>query len=664
MIRKKKIKVDEIKKEDEEVIVPIEKHFFVKKKLVVEDEEDESENLILEEDDTKEDDKEIQDEEGNKIEFEGIERNTDKNLVEIYENNDGTMPDMKNFKKSHRSKTLKAFFVLLFACLTLAFVAWAGFFVIKPQSQFSEEDVILAISGEEKTSVGQNVKYRIRYRNVQNVSLSKAELEIKYPNGFVFVQSNPSPSGEQKDKWDLGKINAQAGGYIDIEGKMFGDVGGKQSFRVFLNYKPANFSSDFQKVESLTVEMLESPIELSIEMPEKVMVGKDIDIILKIKPKSTTVNNLKIIVEPEVDFNKKTSEPASEPYNQYEWKLSVLDKETEIKFTGSFNTADPNKENSKLIFKVITYPDGKENEEGFVLVNQEKTVYYIKNFIVAQLAVNGSAGDFIATPGDVLNTSLSIKNFSEDSFEDLKVKLSFITPSYQKKSLLDWAKIVDDSDGNITGEQIDEQTRRGDIVWDKRKIKKLAKIESNSEPLTIDVALPIRDMEIMDITQFKTSEIKILAEVVLGGEENSGQVISTNEIIVTVNSDLKMEVEDSVLQINNKEEHTISWILTNNFHELKDIRLEADLYGDFVWKEDLLNVPAGKVEFDNETKKLVWTIDSMPLTVDTLALQFGLLLNSKNPTQTNLTSKVKIKATDVITGKDIIKVGDEILLNN
>ena len=71
---------------------------------------------------------------------------------------------------------------------------------------------------------------------------------------------------------------------------------------------------------------------------------------------------------------------------------------------------------------------------------------------------------------------------------------------------------------------------------------------------------------------------------------------------------------------------------------------------------------AGEFTYDSDKKKLTWKIDKMPVSLDVNSLKFSLLLNSVNSTQTNLTSKISIKAHDSITGQDINLTGDEILL--
>ena len=116
--------------------------------------------------------------------------------------------------------------------------------MFQPSSGFKEKDVVLSVAGEEEIVYGQEINYRVRYRNNQGASLSKVVLQVRYPEGFVFIDSSRAPSNEKKDEWDLRTINKQDSGYIDIRVKLYGTLGDKQSLRAFLNYKPANFSSE------------------------------------------------------------------------------------------------------------------------------------------------------------------------------------------------------------------------------------------------------------------------------------------------------------------------------------------------------------------------------------------------------------------------------------
>ena len=234
----------------------------------------------------------------------------------------------------------------------------------------------------------------------------------------------------------------------------------------------------------------------------------------------------------------------------------------------------------------------------------------------------------------------------------------FDAPSANKKSLLYWAEVDDVADGDIVGEQLSDEVRRGSITWDKFDIPALALLDPGEE-VFIDVMLPLKSFEQTDLTLFASHDITIFADAkydVLGKTDN----ITASPVLLTVNSDMTIDIEDSISTDGTM--HTVTWLLSNTFHELKDIVITADIFGDIEWDDSAMVVPAGTALFDSNTQRLTWTVDSMPTSIDILALQFPVVLATQNPTQTQLMSKVMIEAVDTVTGETIIIFGDEILL--
>ena len=587
-----------------------------------------------------------------------------RELREIYENSDGSMPNMADFKKRKKRGFFSAFFVLLFACAFLGAVAWIGFFVFQPMLQFAEEDVTLSISGDEKVIAGQEVKYRIRYRNSQNVALGQANIQVRYPEGFVFEDSNVVPSNENKDLWNLGALGEKNSGYVDIFGRMYGDLDKQQSFRVFLNYMPGNFSSEFQKVSTLNTEIKDGPAVLEVQGPKEAVPGVEVEYLVGLEAKKdTNVENLALQLDPAGGFTVISSEPASDPDNTLLWSVTGLD-ETDVvfKIRGVFNPEE-NEETAELIFKLVGWKDGERQVEPYIYSSKINEVTLLRTDLSVNLGINGSLSNINVEPGEVLNTSIVIKNSGDSDLKNLSLRLVYETPSYNNRSMLDWYEIEDENNGSIIGDQVNDKTRRGIITWDSRHIKKLAKI-SVGEDVVIDVSIPFKDNEDLDLTKFVNFNASVLAEVKYSNEDEQ-KILSSNQIDMIVNSDLYLEVRDEVSENSQgKEIHTITWLLSNTFHELENLELSADLYGDIVWQEENFVVPAGEASFDNSSKKVVWKIDSMPTSVDVLALQFVVELKTKNPSQTNLSSKIKLMAEDTITGETIIKAGDEILLTS
>ncbi len=647
--------------------------------LEVDNEEDSDEDEIIEDSEDKQKEKKIKKNKkvlkniiGEKNQTERDElvsllskrkRNKDvtKKLEKIYENNDGSLPNMKEFKKKKSNRFLTMFIGFLIFTLLLGALAWLGFFVLKPRSEFSEKNVSLTVSGEEKVSIGEEVTYRVRYHNAQNVDLENAVLQIKYPKGFVYLDSSQKPINSTNDKWELGTIPAQANNYIDIKGKIYGSIDEKQSFRVFLEYNSSNFSSNFQNVTNFTVITEKSPLGLELRTPEKVNQGSETFLEIILRPQAETMKNIKVVLDPGPDFIKQNSEPETVDNESYEWLFPEIDQETKIKIKGSFIAEDA--KNSEIVSVDVYYlpTDVDKTNTNYLLGHSEAEVMFNQNEVGLSLLVNGTNDNFEVMPGEMLSTSLNLKNLSDKDIEDVIVKLIFDTASYNRLSILNWSKMSTEEDIDLHGEQLDENTREGVVTWSKKYTPKLAKI-SSGEDITFDFQIPLKTAEIIDLTGFKTNKITVRAEVDYE-EDGVSKNLASKQIELVVNSDLDVKVEDEVKDVGQTQEHKIKWIVTNSFHELSNLKLEADFYGDISIDTDNIQVPAGKINFDKNTKTLSWEIEKMPIEVDILALEFVAKLNELNPTQKNLCSRLKIKAHDIVTDQDIVLVRDGILLD-
>lgn len=588
------------------------------------------------------------------------EKEISDRLIEIYENADGTMPDMAHFQKKKRSSLIRSLFVLLFACLFLAGVAWFGFFVLQPKNQFSESGVIVSISGEEKVKIGETERYRVRYRNFQNVNLTNVLLQIRYPEGFVLTDTSRTPTNEAQDEWMLGGMEGQDSGYIDIYGKLYGTVGEKQSFRVFLNYMAENFSSKFQKAHSLTVETVEAPFKMSVEAPDQIVSGSEVKLVIFVDEASEEdMENLAIEITSDASFSVKDSKPAQDQFVKNLWNLKDAE-DGKIIVDGIFDSnlleADGN-----ISIRLVGWKDNDRSAGGYVYQTQEYVVKILETDLLANLVINGSSTSLTVQPGETLNGTVVLRNKGGTPLKKLVARVILDAPSYGKDSILNWSEIENPQKADIVGEQLSVGKRRGIMTWDKSQILDLRQIDPDEE-IIADFSLPIKsavDTELTDYLDYKM-EATLELRYELDGET---KIISTSPIQMIINSDADLEVRDEIVYNGEEESHSITWVLTNSFHELENIKLEADIYGDIEWHDDELLVGAGEVTYDEEMKKLIWKIDTMPTALDVVAMQFGITLKSKNLSQTNLTSKVILEATDTVSGEQILMAGKEILLN-
>lgn len=581
----------------------------------------------------------------------------EEDLFEIYGDKKNNSLDMKTIKKNKQGSFFKSFFIFVFALAFFLFIAWLGFFMNPAKNIFSEEEFKLTISGEEKIKIGETFSYRINYKNSQNIELRDVKLELRYPKGFVFVTSSVLANDEKNTVWELGTIKPFGSGHLDIEGKVFGDLNSEQSIRAFLNYIPENFNSEFQKVVHITLITEESPFNVEFKIPENVSKNSDNEFTLTISPQELEMKNLKIVCESD-DFIFKSSNIES-VNNSCEWLIENLDKEEVINFTGNF--AEDTSSESFLKIKIF-HIDEEKNEE-FLIFEEERKIDIVRTDFVFNLAINGVMSESTIKPGENLNSTLVIKNSGDTSLEDLVVKIVLEAPSFNNQSLLSWPKLnVEPYDADVFGRQISETMREGTITWNKNYVTELAKVMPGEE-IFIDFSLPLRTNSDLDLASFEDYEIKVFAE--LEYKKNDQKELKTsNEIKFRTVSDLELDIMNSISKNEeNNEVYKITWLINNSFHELENINLGADIYGKVKIDQDKFKVSSGKIDFDENEKKIKWTIDSLPTRIpDAIIMQFEVEILEKNPSQESLVSSVNLSAKDKKTG-DIIKIiGEEIKL--
>ena len=581
-----------------------------------------------------------------------IKDDVSEQLTEIYKNKDGSLPDMTNFQKRKSSRTLRAFFVFLFSCLFLGVVVLAGIFFFKPQGNFSKNSVTVAVSGEDNVTSGQLTHYRIRYYNGENVPVTKAKVLVHYPSGFIFKESSVPAASDKNAEWDLGTLRAQENGFIDIYGTMYGDLGAEESLRVFLNYTPANFSSEFQAVGVGKVTIGESPVALSITAPSTTVAGALTSIVFTLTPRdsSSSLQNLALVIDPGTGFVQKSSNPASDNFGAWTWTIPNLKGEKSITVAGAF-TETPGVNDYTLKAKIVGTPVGAQ-QKTFILAQKEYHVSFDQNKFSSDFTINGASDALSVSPGDLLHVSAHIKNSLPTPVTNIRAAVTFDAPSFQDKSILNWSKLEDKNKNTIVGTQVGTDIRRGVIAWDKTQIGSLASINA-AGVVPITFTLPVKTAAEAPLANFKEHVIHATLEVQY---ETNGQkqVFVSSPIEITINSDFA--VQSSIEKKQNaagKDQFFVTWNIQNSSHEMQNAQLSGEIYGDIEWLPNEISNSLGNFTFDQKTKKIVWKADKIPPSTKPVEIKFSFVRKHYNQTQTQLLSKVQLTGKDTVTSKDV-----------
>jgi hypothetical protein len=597
----------------------------------------------------------------------------EKELKEIYKDQDGENADMSRIYHKKRSK-LKRFVVgALIFFVGAAALSWAGFFFFGRGRAFSGENVILEIVSPDTAAGGEAIQFFIKYKNNETVPLGQAEISVRLPSDFSLNGTEPAPSSEE-NIWKIGSIAAGKEGEIKISGTFFGAEESLQTLQAVLTYKPADFNSEFQKVTTAVTKIENSFLEVSLSGPERILTNKETP--FKIKYKNigeAALQGIKISVIAPVDFSFKEKQGEKEVMS---WEVleAAPGGEQEIDFSGSFG---PQAEGEREFKVQIGFMKGDKfylQKENFF-----KTDVLI-GAILPTLILNGDSKDRAMNFGDTLNYAIVYQNKDKTDLSDIEIKIVFESTSRNNKMILDWAALKDDLDGVVLGTQLSPELRQGTITWTKRQISKLTSLAPGVEE-TINFQLRIKPFSEFQDWGIKDFEVKSFVEVKIGknGEGVTEETIQSNAITFKINSDLKLQTEaryfndDNIAvgsgplppKVGETTAYRIFWDVTNSLHEVTGLKVSAALPENIKWSNKH-EITAGELKFDEATHEVTWTLNRMPLDVNALGVNFEVTVAPTAAERGKLLTLLlgtNLTAIDKSTGAIIAKAGEALTSN-
>lgn len=588
-----------------------------------------------------------------------LKKEIDETLTNIYEDSRGAMPDMKKIELRPSHPILSALSRLVFSTAIVAAAVWVGWWYFFSSSTGADTAVSVAIDGPDQTTMGATSTYTINYKNNGTVDLHDVLLDVQAPAGFIIESSSVPASNEKKNEWALGSLAAHKTGVLSISGHQWAEPNTNSSWRVFFNYRPANFNSVLQKISTLTIKSGDAPVTPSITGPSQASVGSEVAYTI------TIANNkgwlpATVEITPALPGNFTITSSSLPLAKGTKWLVNLSSSSTypAITFRGKFS--DDSTVSSTIGASLALRLPGLDSPT--VLGSASTVTSLLKNDIALNLAINGTMTDFDSQPGDTLNCTLQITNNSSKDIKNVSLSLGVDAPAIKKQSFISWANITDPADGDIVGQQLSDSLRRGTITWKNKQVPGLARLKPGNAT-TLDLKIPFKQSKDFDLGSLASSTVIVTLAATYTDATGAVQTVALKPIIISINSDVAFESHVTAAEsADSKQQSKITWVFSNSLHPLKDVDISADVFGDTTVVMGDPTLTASTVQYDAKTQKIVWHIATMPTSVDVATLPFSITLNKRNPTQNMLVSKVHISGTDVTTGRTFDLLGDEIPL--
>ncbi len=569
----------------------------------------------------------------------GLDKSTiNESLSEIYQDAYGKRVNVKHVDiKPKRGVWARIGLWTLVICFIAAIVAGAYYFILKRGSDTTAVDV--EISSPEELIANEPFEYTVDYRNHESVALTNLELNLSYPENFIFESAFPSPN-DGNNKWNLNDLRQFSSGQIKIKGRLIAPPGQPNLLFADLRYQPSGITSEFKKSTSLETVVTKSGMTVSTIAPTNALVGQDAELLVTFKPEEKSYiedfvvrfGELENLEFPKADYGEGIS--SSEPGI---FKITKIDTaEKEIRFKFKFKEKKNDTEELKVFFEI--QPDGSSETYAF----EEKTfpVEVVQNSLNLTLSANGQSSDQGINFGQTINYSISYVNKGQQTMNDV------IVMAVLDGEAIDWRKLIDKNNGTVTGRT---------IVWTKTEIPELESIAKDQEG-TIDFSIPVRSLN--EAKLISGYEIKSYAQFAISGksEDLSADNDSnrSNQMTIKVNSDTNLDEavryfdEDNIavgtgpLPPRSGETSTfkVYWKLENTLHELAGLMVKTTL-PDYVMWDGKEQADVGTLSYDSATHEVTWIIGRLPISATNAEAEFS----TDNQTSYPISQTLKAQTT-------------------
>lgn len=520
----------------------------------------------------------------------------DKGLEAIYGEE---KVDFSKLEKKESTLTTWLFrSVLILGAIAIA--AWGSYFVYQNYFQSEPTDTfVLEILHEEEITSGATTTLTVNYANNANIPIAALEIDANLPKGFIPERFSVEPSDLEELSWNIGALPGRSDGMIEIEGKWIAQLPSTQSVQVLANYKPSNFNSEFQAIETVRIDSLNGILETTFDGPESLNPGDVGNYSLVIaNPSSFDTPELLVVYELPDTFFLEESDPAVEPGQSPRFTLDSIPAgdEVELTFAGSFASESSGFEyvNALTYFTI--------DNERFLQNEDQLFSDVLASQVNVQLVVNGSTSAARTDLGEDARMTIAIENTGDTPISDMSALLDFQAEDGKRMPIV-WNQ--SDYDGGVLTS--DGVRFSSDLI---------GTLEPGDKTI-FNVRFPIKE----NLNENDADRLT----VILHAERSNGVTVRSKVIPISLSSSINFlgsvtyhDAEGNQIGsgplppiVSEPTTYQIKWQLTDSIHDMEDIRIEATLAPNVEWQSSD-PPPFGSLTYEPNLRRIVWDIDRLP----------------------------------------------------
>ncbi len=579
----------------------------------------------------------------------------EEGLNSIYKDAAGDMPDFTKLEKRGSNKLTGLLVKILLVLTVASALAWGGFFLVNTLGTDSKS-LETSIEGPATRRAGEEAFYTIRYRNTGNVPIAALSLTVSLPPGFELKETLPAPTNDFT--WTLGSLTPSSDGAVTIRGRFRSAVPSTETIQALFNYRPANFSSEFQDLSTIPVSINDSSVELSVTGPEKALPGDEVTYTIEVLNTTREIQKgLVVTAKLPESFTFAGSEPKPEDPLRAEWKMAELaaGETRSITVRGRYTGSS---EGTQSFGADLSFLD---TTNRLPLATKQVATDLLGGDLTFHLVVNGSASDGYATLGQNLKVSIDYANRGRELISGVSLTLA-IAGVGGKAAPIALDKVTGLPEGMIAG---------GTMVFDVTHFPDIDSLDPNENGI-IDLNIPL--LGAIDPAKIADElTLTLTAKLEKVGSVASPRSIPLSPIDIRLGSNLAISAEARYFddegipvgsgslppKVGESTKYRIFWKAANTLHPLTGLRMTTNLPPNVAWTG--VSGGEGTMKFNDTTRIVSWEIPAWAAdkTAANAYFEVGVAPNASDVgTFLKLTNAISAEATDGKNGAHLSRALD------
>jgi hypothetical protein len=550
-----------------------------------------------------------------------------KDLKSIYSDHEGKLPDFTRLDGKPGSRFRSLLFGVIGTLAILAAATWGGLLFFSRSSGFTGENVELTVLTTGPFVAGAENDVIIRYRNNERIPVARAEIELRAPEGFEVMGSDPASA--EDGAWSVGSVAPGSEGEVKVRGYVRKELDAAMTFEARLNYRPADFNADFQKVASHTVVVSESVLALTGTGPKEMTPGDEITFTYEYENRSdAALENLRFVIDPLEGFIFASADPKADEDVAQQWTIPKIEPKAKgtVAVKGTFSSTSRGT-------KALGARMGFVGDSGLIpIAKAEASTEVLKSNLDLALIVNGSDKPPTVSFGDQLFFTLRYENAGDVALKDVTLSVDLPT---EPKDILDWVSLKDD----LAGVRKDST-----LTWTKKEIPDLASLAKGAKG-EINFSLQIvRKPLALEVQPDYVIHALASAKIAKVGNLSGARQVDAVPMDIRLFSDASftafgryytdegVPVGSGPLppKVGEKTVYRVYWVIRNSLHELTNLSISTLLPQNVKWTGVPREVTAGSLDFDETGRKATWRLNRLPTSVPEVLVSFEVELTPES----------------------------------